>query len=213
MVMESIDYGGIVAKFRDPAWLQRILEINPGEVQEYKNLQQEFSKGNILENLEFQKRFRQFYRLNNARLSQPFVQIYFKLMQDFTSRPREIKITEILEKLLAAGGKFQFSFATKLAHTVNVRLPIYDSFVGIVLDGIIGYSRTKSWGTSPTVVKERLKYCDSVYDKLKVTVARLEGDCQKSIASFREKFGVPQTEDVSNCKVMDFMLWSLGKHL
>ena len=95
----------------------------------YIFLKKEFDKSNITNNLLFQFVFRSFYRLDNAGLSDNLKKHFFKLLAE-----KQTKLDIILSDLyeiprLKKDNSIQFSFATKLLHTVDNDKPIFDKYI------------------------------------------------------------------------------------
>ena len=81
----------------------------------------------------FQARYKHFWRLNAARLSPTYCNAYFKELhsaQFKTTSPDKVA-TKLFATPTHRNGRqsMQFSFATKLVHTANPTLPIYDSLI------------------------------------------------------------------------------------
>ena len=108
--------------------------INSRSVDNYIFIKKEFAKGDILNNKEFQSRFKSFYRMNTAGLSIEQKKRFFELLSD-----KEQNLEYILSELhkiprINRSHSIQFSFATKLIHTVNNNKPIYDINIGKITD-------------------------------------------------------------------------------
>ena len=95
----------------------------------YEFLQKQFNKNgtDITNDYVFQFVFRSYYRLDNAGLTSNFKTKYFELMEK-----NEVNLKEILSELyefetLRNKKTIQFSFATKLLHTIDASNPIFDS--------------------------------------------------------------------------------------
>ena len=96
----------------------------------YMFLKNEYAKGNIQENFVFQFVFRSFYRLDNAGLSVEMKNHFFKLLAEKQTNLGVI-LSDLYEIPRKKGDKsMQFSFATKLLHTIDNRKPIYDTEIG-----------------------------------------------------------------------------------
>ena len=99
----------------------------------YNFLKDEFLKTeDITSNYLFQFTYRSFYRLDNAGLTKEFKRRYFELMQQY--KTSDISLKNICIDLHNYKTKkdlnsVQFSFATKLANTIDETYPIYDSEV------------------------------------------------------------------------------------
>ena len=83
---------------------------------------------------EFKSVFRKFYQLNAAKLSGEFCESYFSLLEECREK-NDNNIVEIIDRLYEIESNkkgthaVHFSFSTKLAHTLDNTLPIYDSLV------------------------------------------------------------------------------------
>lgn len=148
----------------------------------------------------FQFIFRSYFRLDSVGLNSEFKKKFFVLMAE-----RESDLKSTLTELACIGRqKIQFSFATKLLHMQNSGLPIYDSQVAVV-------TGLRVMGKTP---KERIESCNFIYETLKIHYQNLcaNGKVRGIIDDFRTKFKVTQ-EEVSDTKVIDFLLWALGGKL
>lgn len=104
---------------------------------------------------------------------------------------------------LKGDNSLQFSFVTKLAHTINISYPIYDEEVARA------FSFTKpSSGTFETRLEKLLTF----YAMLRLAYSDILAECllSETIQAFRAKFS-EQTETMHDVKVLDFFFWSAGK--
>ena len=105
---------------------------------------------------EFKSTYRKFYQLNAAKLSAEFCDSYFELLEEHRNNV-ELNVEVIVNRLyeLESNSKgthaVHFSFATKLVHTVNNELPVYDSMVAAYRRtyGVIFSFELKSGISSP----------------------------------------------------------------
>ncbi len=100
----------------------------------------------------------------------------------------------------------QFSFATKLIHTLDDTMPIYDSSIALLFN-LEKKGRDK---------EEQISSCDNIYCKFQEDFKSVlnHKDIKEIIKEFREKFRWNEKEDVervSDEKILDFILWTLGK--
>jgi len=97
-------------------------------------------------------------------------------------------------------GGLQFSFATKLAHMVDPRLPVYDSLVAAF------YFHVPRSGASQ--LETRLRDLLSFYKFLRVEYARVLGDglLADAIQRFRARF--PDNNEICDERVVDWLLWA-----
>ncbi len=120
---------------------QIISDIDTASVKTYKEIQDLFLKVNVSENSLFQSNFNSFYRLNGAALTEEFKSAYYKILEENRNIKdfEDFQIKEILLDLFKyknykGSNCLQFSFTTKLIHTINNNLPIYDSMIKNVFD-------------------------------------------------------------------------------
>lgn len=176
--------------------------LNFEDVSVYVFLKDEYSKGNILNNFVFQFVFKAWYGLNNAGLSDEIKNRYFSLLAD-RQTDLEIILSELYEiPTLNGNNAIQFVFATKLLHTINNNKPIFDSQVGNIIN-------MRVRGSSKN---EKIDSCIEIYDYLKDLYTKLITNkrIKEVISKFRLKFNV-DTEKISDTKILDFIIWSLGR--
>ena len=152
------------------------------------------------ENPVFQFVFRSYYRVDNAGLTTDWKVRYF----EFLSR-RESGLRTILEGLyhIPTARKvksLQFSFATKLLHTLDSGQPIYDSKVAELLD--LPVKKGKDFTAN-------IDACIAVYEDLREAQRQLLLDegVKGKIAALKARYG----SRISDEKALDFLLWSAGK--
>ncbi len=88
---------------------------------------------NVENNNEYQRRYKNYWKMNQARLAQPFYNEYFHLLELNKDSP-EVSIENICRTLSDVAvhinrQTLQFSFTTKLVHMINRSKPIYDRMV------------------------------------------------------------------------------------
>lgn len=115
-----------------------VRDIGRESIDVYRFLSDRFLQSNVSSDTIFQFVFRSFYRLDNAGLTDIFKTRYFELLEA-NRRNESIDLTSIVTELYEFPNRkshntLQFSFATKLANTVNCSYPIYDSKVGLMFD-------------------------------------------------------------------------------
>lgn len=179
-----------------------ISNLNFESIAVYSFLKDEYVKGNIQSNLVFQFVFRSYYRLDNAGLSNKLKSRFFELLAE-----KQTNLGTILSELhkiptLKGKNTIQFSFATKLLHTIDNNKPILDSKVAIL-------TNIKPKGSDRDT---KIRSCIEIYDSLEKLYAELKEDykIKKVISKFRLKFEA-NDEKISDTKVLDFIMWSLGK--
>jgi len=148
----------------------------------------------------FHKEFRSFYGM--IFWSRKRLEYYFKMMTD-----KEKILKKVLDALYQVpkgnGNKcVEFSFATKLIHTVDNNKPIYDSNVANVLEKRV---RGNTGG-------ERIEFCLEIYEFLEKLhqILLKEKTVKKLISVFRKQHKI-NSINMSDVKILDFLLWALGR--
>lgn len=166
-------------------------------VEVYFFLQDYYKSGDSDDPL-FQFVYRSFYGLNRAGLSTEQKKRYFELMKERVDDLR--RILEELYKIpdLRKRNKYQFSFATKLIHTVNNKNPIWDSNV------------SEATGIGRPGKNEGLKAYTNRYEQLEDLYRNLlkKRKCLRAIKKFKEKY---YAKCIPDQKALDFLLWGIGK--
>jgi len=153
---------------------------------------------------EFKSTYRKFYQLNAARLSEGFCESYFGLLEENRNN-EEIQVESIVNQLyqLESNSKgthaVHFSFASKLAHTVNNTLPVYDSMVA----AFYFFPDIKTNWNKDRKVQEYIasyQFLMSEYDR--VIESNLLGH---AIVQFRARFEVGV--EYSDVKLIDTLIW------
>jgi len=148
----------------------------------------------------FQFVFRSYYRIDNAGLTSAWKVRYFEFLSQ-----GERSLKTMLEGLYHLPTKkkvksLQFSFATKLLHTLDTSLPIYDSKVGELLG--LPVKKGKDLAAN-------IDTCITVYEELRESQRQLLSDegIMKQIAALKARYN----SRIGNEKALDFLLWSVGK--
>lgn len=182
-----------------------INRLNAESIVVYQFLQKEFSKGDITNNPLFQFVFRSYYRLDNAGLSNEFKAEYFKIMEEYRHL-KNIDIDVIVNRLYkfkrAKGdNSVQFSFATKLIHTIDHNYPIYDSEVARVFGFSTYYLKDKA---------RKLERFIKWHNYIKETYHEIlsKKTLEHTMQLFDEKY---PNNDLSNTMKIDFIFWTTGK--
>ena len=177
--------------------------ISLESVSVYIFLKNEYKKGNIIKNTLFQFVFRSYYRLDNAGLGDDLKKKYFELMASKQTDLKKILLE--LYKVLTAKkvNTVQFSFATKLLHTLDNELPIFDAEV----------SRVFHKSVSGKNKEQKIESCLKINQFLIDSYSEILKDDQikNVIKKFRSKFNIEGMNKISDTKILDFIVWSLGK--
>lgn len=182
--------------------------IGQESVDVYRFLSQRYAENDPEDDRVFQFLFRSFYRLDNAGLRPEFKRRFFEIMSS-AKLDGHMSIKSVVNDLrqitnLKGQESLQFSFATKLAATVDHHTPIYDAEVA----SILGFRAPYNYKSFDSRLEKYLVF----YNDLKQLYAYIiETDQLSEIrARFRMKFSC-SVDDVSEQKALDFIFWAAGK--
>ena len=183
------------------AHIQAILGAIPQKhVTEYDWLIQNV---NQCETPQYQARYKNFWRLNAARLSANYCNFYFKVLRKAQINPPAVgNLAQQLHNTPTHGNgrkSLQFSFATKLLHMVNPNAPIYDSLVA-------AFYFFQEPDRNQTL-QQRVNAYVAFHTFLAVEYQRILSNnlLGLSIQAFRQQFNPQRFTDT---KVIDSLLWA-----
>lgn len=176
------------------------------DIDPYLNMAEIFNKGSISENDNYKAIYRKYWQLNAARLSDEYCGHYFKVMEDYRHIDR-IDIEDVVRALYevpsnSKGKTIQFSFATKLIHTIDNTRPVYDS---LVCDFYFLPQIKSSWKYNKKLTVYTQAYNFLICEHKRVLNNNI---LSGSIGAFRECFGVPIT--YTDEKIIDTLLWKFA---
>ncbi len=166
-------------------------------LERYIQIQKSYDN-NEIEKEEFQKTYSYFYRMSRYA-TVDFKKKYFEIMSRLKAG-EQLSYLEIANILYPIDKKHQLSFITKLMHTANNDLPIYD---GIVVKRL-GINKVPYYLKPEEKIKRgeiKIKEIVNAYEHLKANEKFLE-----FIAEFDKKYSC----NISFTKKCDFILWSVG---
>ena len=181
--------------------------IGRNDVEQYKLIQSEFDKGDISNNEVFKKAFKNFYGLNVAALGNEFEDVFFKTFSQLSKKSSDnIDFSSELHKLHDIKTKktntVQFSFFTKLVHTIDYKRVIYDSKVRFLLDLPVLYG-VKDTQTKIEKYIEQYNNIEKLYKQI-----LSENLLETTLKTFDERFEGTQIHKI---KKLDFIFWITGK--
>jgi hypothetical protein len=182
--------------------------INRTDVDKYLTIQSEFNKGKVSSNKKFRSYFKNFYGLNIAALGDDFEQLFFtifdRLSDNRTTSPHlENILFELYQvKTMAGNQTVQFSFLTKMVHTIDNKKPIYDSKVRVLFEFPEAYTISEFDKKVAEYLRQysilEYKYEDILKNNM----------IDKALKVFDLRFN---KIEMSEEKKLDFMLWTTGK--
>ena len=174
-----------------------ILEkISVSMLEKYCWLEENLYKCDLSTDTEYQRRFVHYYRMRFV--SKEYRRAFFNLFERIKN-DQSTSFEEIARELYLIDEKHEFSFITKMLHTIDTSRPIYDSQVNAALK-----LRTYQLDFEKRLKKDK-EILDRISDQYRVLmsspeVIELETEIDSKIS--------PKT--ISSEKKLDFILWALG---
>lgn len=156
----------------------------------------------------FQFLFRSAYRIDNAGLTAEFKTKFFDLFREAKNQGCA-DIREIVRALRSIPNKrghpsLQFSFATKLANTVDPTMPLYDDWVAKTF--CLQKSRNNlDFESRLSRYMAFYRVLQALYEKI------IEEDLLAGPRDHFRQFYAPAATKISEQKILDFIFWSAGK--
>lgn len=163
----------------------------------YRWLQDNLHTRNVAVDQEYRKRFGHYYGMRFV--SHEYRERYFQMMEDLKNTS-SLSFCEVSQLLYLVDQKHEFSFISKLLHTIDPSCPIYDSRVARVL-GITRYPKND--------FQKVLKRDEGILDKLRNVYHQLESDSRLTELLIQIDQRTPD-KPMSIEKKLDFILWALG---
>jgi len=189
----------------DKLIIENIKELS---VAVYEFIIKESQKGNVKDNLVFQHVFSTFYGLNNAGLTDSFKKLYFVVFDECIDKGI-FDIKYILNRLKDEKNRrgqrnMQFSFATKMIHTLDIFKPIYDNEIARLFDFKQPYGQKD--------FDEKLNTYINQYEQIKFTYNKIieKKLLENVIDMFKLRF---VKYNISDYKVLDFIFWTAEKEI
>lgn len=163
----------------------------------YEYLQKACKNTNVSTDRNFRDTFVSFYKMRFPK--QEYRNAFFRVFEEqkgCNCPPFE----SIAKELFAIEEKHQFSFITKMLHTISDERPIYDSQI----DTALNVNRRPTWFAN------RLLQDQEILNYLKDIYAQIENEnlIESTILAFDKKF---IGNSLSFTKKIDFFLWARGK--
>lgn len=181
-----------------------ISKISYTDLAVYKFIQEQFESSDVSQNLIFQYVYCKYYTLDLQKVDELFIKGYFELMQSLKGS-KNIDMESLLFKVYGIETKrekkLHYSFTSKLAHTIDNNIPIWDSRIAKVFN--LNLTSVKDNGVNGD------NFC-SIIETLQYEYNKLisESMISSAISKFDSKFGELKISDI---KKLDFLFWSLGK--
>lgn len=179
--------------------------IPPESIAAYLYIKQRLkNKKSIYKDFEFRFVFRSFYGISNKTMDRQAADAYFYIFEKARSAC-SLSLSNLLKdhyNKIKGNKKYYFSFITKLMHSIDNELPIYDSNVNQALKPRFSYKNEGKIENATDYYYKLIHWYKEVMPK--------NEEIRKTITYFRSKFKCPKINDV---KVADFILWQAGKQM
>lgn len=185
-----------------------VLGVGREAIEVYLFLSDEFARGSVAQNYLFQFVYRSYYQLDSAGLTDEFKSAYFQCMEDARGSS-EIDLTATVTKLREFPNRkgqasLQFSFASKLAHTVNPSYPVYDTLVAEYFRFRTPYSY-KQWEVRLNEYLDFYRQLRTLYENA------IDNGSLNELTDLFNRVYSPAARRVPEVKILDFIFWSAGK--
>lgn len=195
----------------DEIKIRECLEKRKARIKIYIELINELHETDVSKNIEYIKKYKNFYRMNMARgLSDEFYNDYFIFLQNNKNNKDNLTFEKVLKYLYYESKKskrIEASFSSKLLATINPNMPVWDTNV---------FSWLKEYNIKkPKITKDKdlqLNLTINTYKLLeKILNNIIKNEGQKYIQVFNDTFvNNPDLLNISDMKKIDLILWSLG---
>lgn len=172
-------------------------KLNPKVLATYCWLQDNLHKRNVAVDTEYRKKFSGYYRMRFV--SQEYRDQFFELFEEIKSESSP-SFRVVSQKLFQVDGKHEFSFITKMLHTIEPSRPIYDSQVDIALE-IHRYYQPN--------FEEKLRQDEHILAQISAAYRELASS-PGMIELLAEFDKIIPGHTMSAEKKIDFILWALG---
>lgn len=149
---------------------------------------------------EFQKKYNGFYRVRQK--SENWYRGYYNFLEA-NKNNLDLTFNIVLLEMYRVSGCVETSFSSKLLHTVNPNMPIYDALV-VRRMGIKPVKWNKNKTIHLTNSLETYNQIVDIYSKYFQTQ-----NCREAIYMFDSYF--PEFKRISDVKKIDFFLWKFEK--
>jgi hypothetical protein len=179
-------------------------EITRTNIEVYKFVQDEYNKTDVSRNLIFQYVYCSFYTLDKQKVDAQFIQGFFDLMQRLKGS-KDLNIESLLYDVYnletKREHKFHYSFTSKLAHTIDNNIPIWDSRIAEVFG--LRLKSVQDNKLNGFNFRNCINTLQEHYDKV-ISENLLFSTLNKFDEMFIE-FNLPNT------KKLDFIFWAAGR--
>ena len=157
------------------------------------------AKINKLSDEGFQKNYKHFWGMNPARLNEPFYNTYFQLLNE-----RKFDLDFILCEIKSLQKGFQFSFITKLLHTIEPNPPIYDRMISQFYF-LPDFQSVSKWEDKAMLAKSIYEFLQFEFQRIKDE--KLLSESLEKLNLFLDEKGI-EKDTISETKKIDSLIWA-----
>jgi hypothetical protein len=172
--------------------------IKPKSIETYVEIQSIFAESKVSQNLTFQDKYCPFYGLSRF-MDAETQKLYFEILDEY--RTKEFDFERILNQLHDVSGRVEFSFTTKMCHTLHTEMPIYDNNVAFLFGFAVHQKADKD-----TKIQRYLMFYNELTNIYQDLLEHT--NIKNMLIQFDDEFKNPI---MSQTKKLDFILWAAGK--
>lgn len=179
-------------------WTSIMMKLDAKALSPYYWLQDNLYSRDVSKDMEYKRKFGGYYRMRFV--SQQYRDAFFSIFEQIKYQ-RNISFEEVATELYPVDNKHEFSFISKMLHTINPTRPIFDSQVNKALD-------LKRTAYFPNLEK-RIEWDGEILNKIALTYGELlrDKDIRALLTDIDE---VVPGQIMTPEKKLDFILWALG---
>ena len=163
-------------------------------VEKYAEIIKSFSLVNVTTDKDFQRKFNGFYRV---RRNSEWQNVFYDIMEN--GKTEDLTFEGVLQQIYNKTGRVEASFSSKLIHTLNHNMPIWDQFVLQNLNLKMPIcSGEKKLQNAICIYSEIIQWYEQALSTFEIN---------QKILEFDEVF--PQYSWFSQTKKLDFLLWQM----
>ena len=174
-----------------------LAEISDSMMEKYFWLEEHLNKCNVSASEEYQRKFAHYYRMRFV--SKEYRQAFFALFEKVKDQ-KEVPFEEVARHLYTVDGKHEFSFITKMLHTIDTSKPIFDSQVKAALQ----INRTYEPDFEKMLQRD-IGILNQISEQYQVLLAPAQ--IQELLSEIDRR---SNPRKMSTEKKLDFILWGLG---
>lgn len=158
------------------------------------------NKDKLVDDKKYQSKYKNFYKMNRVKNpNKNFYQEYFKIINKLKGKDN-IDFKTVYNEVRKFQTNNEISFASKLAHTLNDDLPIWDEIVASIHFGYLRPSKESSNWENASI------YLYEAYQRNFAYYKNNNPEAKQIIKTFNKVFK-DYEDKISDTKKIDFILW------